>query len=230
MCPFVLVLIQQRVQSLLGTHPELGPRAASVQSTGGLLVRSGPTDRLFWVVWGQMLGTRSCREEGDGGGQLRSRRHGRCLAGAGPLPGLGDSSLLVLGALQVSTCVVAHSVAYLPVCLTDTDTLFYPAGKATRVGSEPGVTRAVMSRIQVGALGCRASTAPSLCSVRQALPQSSQQAWGRAQVSPRLTGEGSCPRAHRVRAEPVLLGGGQLLGSCSYSFSASRGSGILWGS
>lgn len=125
MCPFVLVLIQQRVQSLLGTHPELGPRAASVQSTGGLLVRSGPTDRLFWVVWGQMLGTQSCREEGDGGGQLRSRRHGRCLAGAGPLSGPGGSSLLVLGALQVSTCVVAHSVAYLPVCLTDTDTLFY---------------------------------------------------------------------------------------------------------
>ena len=59
-CPFALVLIQQRVQSLLGTHPELGPRAASVQSTGGLLVRSGPTDRLCWAVRGQMLGTRSC--------------------------------------------------------------------------------------------------------------------------------------------------------------------------
>ena len=136
----------------------------------------------------------------------------------------------MLGALQVSTCVVAHSVAYLPVCLTDTDTLFYSAGKATRVGGEPGITRAVMSRIQVGALGRRASTAPSLCSVRQALPGSSHQAWGRAQVPPHLTDEESCPRAHRVRAERVLLGGRQLPGSCSYSFSTSHGSGILWGS
>ena len=43
---------------------------------------------------------------------------------------------------------------------------FCPAGKATRVGGEPGVTRAVMSRIQVGPrlLG------PGLCTHRWASP------------------------------------------------------------
>lgn len=42
---------------------------------------------------------------------------------------------------------------------------FHPAGKATRVGGEPGITRAVMSRIQVGgsAAGSRVPHAHAWC-------------------------------------------------------------------
>lgn len=51
------------------------------------------------------------------------------------------------------------------VCLMYVDSPVSPAGKATRVGGEPGITRAVMSRIQVGprlwAQSCRHTQMPA---------------------------------------------------------------------
>lgn len=70
---------------------------------------------------------------------------------------------------------VVHSVSCAPGLGAQYvfDGPFHPAGKATRVGGEPGITRAVMSRIQVGASrGCRAPgsvcTDPSLSTVLRA--------------------------------------------------------------
>lgn len=72
-CPLLLQLIRQRMHSRLGTRPELGPRAASVQFS--------PTDRPRWAVpWLQAEGLCTCWVQ-EGG--RRCRRSSCALAFTG---------------------------------------------------------------------------------------------------------------------------------------------------
>lgn len=105
------------------------------------------------------------------------------------------------------TCLVAHSWL---ICLCIESTLTppsRPAGKATKVGGEPGITRAVMSRVQVGL------AAPSLRAVRPhaslgegtCLPLREEEAGPGLQ--PRLEGRWGAGRGRGGgwSGEPVLL-------------------------
>lgn len=159
-----------------GSCPELGPGAASVESTGGFLVRSGPRDGPLWVVLGRC---RPCREEGD------ANRQPCQLSRAGVPPRVGVAGRRfspcrgLAGPCWAPPCITAY-LAYLPGALTDSD-----ISLSSRRKSHQG--------------GWRAWDHQS-CDVQDSgRALSSHQAWARAQVSP-------IPGACRIRAEPVLLG------------------------
>lgn len=120
--------------------------------------------------------------------------------------------------LAVRSVVVCHEHVRAPLCLT---------GKAARVGGEPGITRAVMSRVQVGPLwpgtgACglpggpdydrpfpHATAFPLGTQLCQALPCPVAQLPGHPKTSREQSPCSTCPF--------VLCGTW-----CSYSFSTSR--------
>lgn len=123
-------------EGLPGTRPELGPYGQCQEPPHGWAIVGGPG------AVPALQGGRRCQQA------ALASCHGRASAGRGAweaVLSLQSPRWAPLGS-HVHRCSSSVSAWALDRLTSP----FHPAGKATRVGGEPGITRAVMSRIQVG--------------------------------------------------------------------------------